>query len=346
MATLFFSLRTVMLSAMFAGTVTAAAASAAPEQGSSVLSAAIPADTRLVVADQRQMLQVAFAASGELKQLPFEVKFADFRGGPAILEAFRGGALDLALVGDTPPIQAHVSGYPLPIVAARMSTAVSYHFALTPGSKVASLEDFRGKKIAYAEGTAVQSFVLNTLKKAGLSKHDVTLVPLRIVDFTDAVRSGEVDVAPMNEPPFSRYLTAFKKDGAHALDGPFYDELPRQLTYLYASKKALEDPTKAAAIARFVQGWVKSEDWVRDNTDAWIQAYYVKSQNLPTDVGETIHQSLGGRSFPSLSSLIPLQQGLIDLIHAAGEIPARLDAHEEFDLRFDTIASDAAAGTR
>lgn len=122
--------------------------------------------------------------------------------------------------------------------------------------------------------------------------------------------------------------------------------MPKQLTYLYASKQALTDPVKTAAIAQFVQSWVKTEEWIQDNTDAWIQAYYVKSQNLPKETGETIHRSLGDRSFPPLSSLVSLQQGLIDLIHEAGEIPVRLDAREEFDLRFDTLAAGTAAGSR
>lgn len=320
----------------------ASAIGAAHAQAGGDFKTAVPASTQLVVADQRQQLQVSFAASGEEKKLPFKVKFADFRGGPAILEAFRARSLDIAIVGDAPPIQAHVSGNPLPIVGARQFTAVTYQYAVRPGLSVTSLNDIRGKKVAYAEGTATQSFVLATLNKIGLTKKDVTLVPLRIVDFLDAVRSGAVDVAPLNEPPFSRYVTNFKKDGASALPEKEVAGLPEGLSYLYASPAALKDPVKSAAIATFIAHWVKASQWTEDNEQAWVQAYYVKSQTLPAEVGKQVHQSLGKSSFPRLSDLIPRQQNTINLIHAAGDIPKKLDAKEEFDLRFNDIAANAA----
>lgn len=319
-----------------------ASLSVQPLLAQSALDAAIPPGTKLVVADQRQFLQVSFAASGELKKLPFQVQFADFRGGPAILEAFRGGALDLAVVGNGPPVQAHVSGYPLPIVGAKITDVSPYRYALRPGSDIKKLADLRGKKIAYTEGTAVQPFVLYTLNKLGLTKQDVTLVPLRIVDFTDAVRTGAVDAATMNEPPLSRYLTLFKKDGAQVLPEAEHEGLPLYVSYLYASQAALRDPVKTAAIAAFVRHWVKATQWTEDNADAWIQAYYVKSQGLPADVGATVHAAQGRSSFPKLGAFIPGQQEIIDLIHGAGEIPKRLDAAEEFDLRFDDVGARAA----
>ncbi len=315
-----------------------------PLSAQTALDAPIPPGTKLIVADQRQFLQVSFEASGELKKLPFQVQFADFRGGPAILEAFRGGALDLAIVGNGPPVQAHVSGFPLPIVGGKVTDAITYRIALRPGSDIQKLADLRGKKIAYTEGTAVQPFVLFVLNKLGLSKKDVTLVPLRIVDFTDAVRTGAIDAATMNEPPLSRYLTLFKKDGAQVLPDTEHEGLPVNVNYLYASQSALRDPVKTAAIAAFVRHWVKATQWTEANSQAWIQAYYVKSQGLPADVGATVHAAQGKSSFPRLSEFVPGQQQIIDLIHGAGEIPRRLDAAEEFDLRFDAVGARAAQG--
>ncbi len=158
----------------------AVAQSALPQQ--------VPAGTKLVVADQNEALQTLMRASGAQAKLGSEVAYANFLGGPAILEAFRAGALDLATVGNTPPIQAHAAGERILIVAARASSETDYFFAVRPGLKVATLEDFRGKSVAYGEGTARQPFVLNALKLAGLTKKDVKLVPLRAADFPDAIR--------------------------------------------------------------------------------------------------------------------------------------------------------------
>lgn len=297
----------------------------------------IPAGTKLVVADQNEALQTLIRASGVQAKLSSAVTYANFLGGPAILEAFRAGALDLATVGNTPPIQAHAAGERIPIVAARVSSETDYFLAVRPGLRINSLEELKGKSIAYGEGTGRQPFVLNALKLAGLTRKDVKLVPLRAADFPDAIRTGQVDVAALNEPHFSRYLADFADRGASALPKEQNDRLPKSLAYLYASKKALDDPGKAAAIREFVAGWIDASRWSHKNVDAWVDAYYVKRQNLKPADGRKIVESEGDFQFPLLASLIAKQQSLIDVIHEAGDLPKRLDAREEFDLRFDEV---------
>lgn len=334
----FRTLRATLLMNVAAVIISATFAASAAEQS---VPATVPKGTKLVVADQRQVLQVLFTASGQQKNLSSEVKFADFRGGPAILEAFRGGALDLATVGDTPPIQAQAAGIKLPIVAARLSTEPPYKLALRPGLKITKLAELRGKRIAYAEGTATQTFILGALKKAGLSKKDVTLVPVRTADFSDALRSGGVDVATLNEPPFAHYIKNNQAQGASALPASETEGLPPYLNYLYASEAALKDPAKVAAIREFIVLWIQAVHWAQANRDGWIDAYFVKSQRLSADNGRVIVESEGKFSFPLLRDLVARQQRAIDLIHQAGEIPKRLDAKEEFDFRFDEVITTA-----
>ncbi|MGX1791202.1 ABC transporter substrate-binding protein [Bosea sp. NPDC055332] len=314
-----------------------AAASVANAQ--SPLPTRIPAGTKLVAADQNEALQTLIRASGVQAKLSSTVTYANFLGGPAILEAFRAGALDLATVGNTPPIQAHAAGEQIPIVAARVSSETDYFLAVRPGLKINSLEELKGKSIAYGEGTGRQPFVLNALKLAGLTRKDVKLIPLRAADFPDAIRTGQVDVAALNEPHFSRYLADFADRGASALPKEQNDRLPKSLTYLYASKKALDDPAKAAAIREFVAGWIDASRWSHANVEAWVDAYYVKRQNLKPEDGRKIVGSEGAYEFPVLASLIAKQQALIDVIFEAGDLPKRLDARQEFDLRFDDVIS-------
>jgi len=297
----------------------------------------VPANTKLVVADQNEALQALMLASGAQAKLSSTVSYANFLGGPAILEAFRAGALDLATVGNTPPIQAHAAGEQIPIVAARVSSETDYFLALRPGLSLHRLEDLKGKSIAYGEGTGRQPFVLNALKLAGLTRKDVRLVPLRAADFPDAVRTGQVDVAALNEPHFSRYLADFADRGASAIPKEQNHRLPKSLTYLYASKKALDDPAKAAAIREFVVAWIDASRWSHSNVDAWVAAYHVKRQNLKPADGRKIVESEGTFEFPALASLVAKQQSLIDVIYEAGDLPKRLDARDEFDLRFDDV---------
>jgi sulfonate transport system substrate-binding protein len=130
-----------------------------------------------------------------------------------------------------------------------------------PGLGINSLEELKGKSIAYGKGTGRQPFVLNALKLAELTRKDVKLVPPRAADFPDAIRTGQVDAAALNEPDFSRYLADFADHGASALPKEQNDRLPKSLTYIYANKKALDDPAKAAAIREFVAGWIGASRW-------------------------------------------------------------------------------------
>jgi sulfonate transport system substrate-binding protein len=297
----------------------------------------VPSGTALVVGDQNEVLQTVMAASGEQARLAGKVTYANFLGGPAVLEAFRAGALDLATVGNTPPIQAQAAGERIPIVAAWQLSGLDYGLAVRPGLKLTRLADIRGKRIGYAEGTARQAFVLNLLKLAGLTRADVTFVPLRSADFPDAIRAGAIDVGPLNEPHFSRYLADYADRGAGAIPASEIARLPRGLSYLYASGAALEDTARTAAIADFVTHWIAAVRWSKANRDAWVDAYYVKQQNLSPADGRKIEETAGEVSFPLLRGLVEQQQATADLIYQAGDLPKRLEARAEFDFRFDEV---------
>ena len=99
----------------------------------------------------------------------------------------------------------------------------------------------------------------------------------------------------------------------------------------------MDDPAKLAAIREFVAAWIDANRWSHANAESWVEAYYVKRQNLKPADGRRIVEAEGRFAFPLLASLIAKQQALIDVIHEAGDLPKRLDAREEFDLRFDDV---------
>ncbi|WP_395104138.1 ABC transporter substrate-binding protein [Actinomadura sp. SCN-SB] len=308
------------------------------------LPTAVPAGAEIVFGDQNEQDQVLMRASGELGQMKAKVTYANFIGGPSILEAFRGDAIDLAVVADTPPIQAQAAGVDVPIIAARQERPFDYHLAIAPGANITTLRDLKGKKIAYGEGTGRQPYILRALKKAGLTKKDVTLVPLKAADFPDAIRNRQVDAAPLNEPHYTRYITEYRSRGGTGLPESETAGLATGLWYLYARREALRDPAKAAAIAEYVRHWVRAQAWVNKNPDAWIDAYVVKNQKLSPADGQAMIRSQGAFTFPKLDqALIARQQQTIDLLFEAGDLPKRLQAKEAIDTRFDPVIQEAAA---
>ncbi|MCU1626642.1 MAG: nitrate transporter substrate-binding protein [Pseudonocardia sp.] len=308
------------------------------------LPTAVSAGTTLVIADQSEAQQVALKASGELSKLPFTAEFANFTGGPAILEAFRAGAADIASVGDTPPIQALVAGEDVPIVLAKQNDPAGTQLAVAPGKAIRKLADLRGAKIAYAEGTAQQVIVLRALAKAGLSTKDVELVRLQLGDFNDAVRTGQVDVAPLNEPRLTRFLAEAGPRGGGVIDPAETAGTSSGLNYLYARREALQDPAKAAAIRAYVDHYIRSQQWINDHPEDWVQQYYVANQGIGAADGKRIVDSLGPSTFPHLdAALVQRQQDTIDVIDRAGELPKRVRASDGFDLRFEQVAAETAS---
>ena len=302
----------------------------------------IPPGTKLVVADQQERLQNLFRASGEFDTTPVKPEFANFTGGPEVLEAFRSEAADIAIVGDIPPINAQASGEDLPIVAAYRIDPNSTRLAVAPGANVHTLSELRGKKIAYAEGTAQQATVLRALEKAGLRAEDVQLVRLQLAEFNDAVRTGAVDVAPLNEPRLTRFLTQTGGKGT-TLPVAETNGTSTGLGFLYTRRAALKDPAKAAAIRAFVDHFIAARQWANTHPNEWIDSYYVKNQGVTRADGERIVASDGNWVFPPLDeALIATQQHSIDLLRASGGLPKPLDAHDHFDRRFDAVIEQAA----
>ncbi|QXZ80766.1 hypothetical protein [Rhizobium sp. L51/94] len=92
----------------------------------------VPNGTAIVIGDQNEQLQTLMTASGEQDRLSSKATYANFLGGPAILEAFRADALDVATVGNVPPIQAQAAGQEVPIVAAVKIAETDYELRCGP----------------------------------------------------------------------------------------------------------------------------------------------------------------------------------------------------------------------
>lgn len=306
----------------------------------------VPPGTTLVIADQQERLQTALRASGELEKLPFQVEFANFIGGPEILEAFRAEAADVSPVGDVPPIHALVAGQDVPIIAAYRTDPLGIKLAVAPGVQATTLADLRGKKIAYAEGTAQQAAILRALDQAGLTTSDVELVRLKLADFNDAVRTGQVDIAPLNEPRLTRFL---RTPGATVIPDSEARDIYPGLGYLYARRAATQDPAKSAALRALTAAFIRAFHWTNTHRDEWARIYYIENQKLSAEDAGRIVDSLGEWTFPRLNQqLIDQQQNTIDVIEAAGELPRKADASEGFDLRFDDVINETvtAIGAR
>lgn len=298
------------------------------------VSAAINANTKLLVADQSELIRHLLDASGERQKLHFQLELPNFAGGPAIFEAIRAGALDIAYVGDTPPIQARAAGFYLPIIATFSRELAQYRLLQHATAGVEHLSDLRGKRVSYVEGSGRQVFLIEALNRAGLTLKDVQPVYLRVSELNDALRAKAVDVATITEPHVTRLS---KQIGARLVPDPQERQLLPSTSYIYARPEALADPQKAKAIEQFLTAFVRAGRWSNANEKAWGAHYYSKYQRLDAETAAAIQASLSPLLFQTAAEAQPLHQRLIDTLHASGSLPKRLDAKDSFVSTFDHV---------
>jgi sulfonate transport system substrate-binding protein len=257
--------------------------------------------------------------------------------GPDVINAFRAKSLDLANNAGIPPIQAHYQGFDAKIVAINITRKPNYLFATKPGSDIRTVEDFKGKKLAFSQGQAQGVVLLRALKQAGLAYDEVKLVPLTSNQFLTALQSGQVDIAPLANSQAPAYLKQYEAKGAHTVTTDVVD----LLNLLWAPQSVLNDPAKAAAIAAYIPRWAQGQVWQYEHPDVWNEEFYVKTQNLTPEQAKSISVLANKPLFPpSWDEAIRWEQETADLL-AEGGFVKKFDVSSLFDHRFESIAARA-----
>ncbi|MEU9371468.1 ABC transporter substrate-binding protein [Streptomyces avermitilis] len=337
--------RRLFLTSLLGATAAAAglsgcADSSAAAKGSSPsapLATKIPSGTSLKIASYQNVQQVQFRLAG-LSELPFTVSsWANIGAGPDVINAFRAKSLDVANNAGIPPIQAHFQGFDAKIVAINVTRKPNYVFATKPGSDIRTVEDFKGKRLAFSQGQAQGVVLLRALKKAGLKYDEVDLVPLTSNQFLTALQAGQVDIAPLANQQSPAYLKQYGSKGAHTIPTDVVD----LLNLLWAPTSVLADSAKAAAVAAYIPRWAKGQVWAYEHPDQWNKEFYVKTQNLTLAQAESITKLANKPLFPpSWDEAVTWEQETADLLAEGGFVKA-FKVGSLFDHRFEGIAAKA-----
>ena len=308
--------------------------------------ARVPPGVKLTIGDP--MTERVLEHTGWIKDLPFQVQWAEITGGPAVTEAFHAKALDVGASADIPPIHAIWVGIPVKMIAVRFrqdpQAHPSYFLAVAPKSNIHSLADLRGKRIAFSPGQVQGEVVLRSLEAAHLTPKDVKLVELPSTGgdlYINALIGGLVDVAPIGAGAAAKhYIDGYGAEGARLIR---HADVRDDLTDLYVRTETLEDPGKAAALKQYMKFWGRAQDWIATHPDEWAQLYYVKNQGLSPADAHYVMQANGQPDIPrDWTEAIALQQASIDLM--ARETHRRpFGAASLFDRRFETVPADAIA---
>ncbi|HTU04484.1 MAG TPA: ABC transporter substrate-binding protein [Trebonia sp.] len=307
----------------------AAAASASPSSSVNLSS------VTLNVGDQKGTgAEAVLKAAGLLSTLPFKVNWSDFTSGPPMLEAMASGSVDIGGVGDAPPVFAASGGEGVEIVGARSTPSGDQDAIVVPkGSSITSIQQLKGKKIAYGSGSSANYHLLTVLTKAGLTKSDVTLVNLQPAPALAAFTSGAVDAWDI-WPPYVQQVVA--QDGARVLAiGPQYGS---PYSFEVASKAAVANPEKAAAINVYLATLNKAYTWTAEHPSAWGAAWSAAA-GLPASITDVAAKVDATTPVPITSAVTASEQNLVSQFYKAGLIPTNVDMSQYITTQFNSTAA-------
>ncbi|TFV56944.1 ABC transporter substrate-binding protein [Mycobacterium sp. PS03-16] len=296
----------------------------------------VPAGTKLVVAEQNSTQSLPWNLADAGRDAPYAVEFADFSGGAAVIEALRSGAADIGSIGEAPvPIAVDNGVTDLVTVGlqANPGTSGGYYLVARPDSGITSIEQLRGKRVAYPPGSGRHMITAGLLKRHGLDlRTDVQPVELAGAEVVPTFAAGAVDAAivlgnqyyQLGEPPVLG-------DGKGINTG---------IQTLIVRKDILDDPVKAAAIGDYVGRAIAANNWKDNHADEWINAYYVDQQGITHDQGKTLYEEDGLTAYyPIDDQSTALFQQVADGLFESGVTKTRVDITPYVDGRYNAIVT-------
>lgn len=151
----------------------------------------------LAVAKERGAIEARLASLGA------SVAWVEFSFGPPLLEALSLGSIDFGQTGDAPPIFAQAAKANLVYAAAQPNGGSGSAILLPKGSEIRTLQDLKGKRVAFAKGSSAHNLTIAALEKAGLSYRDIEPVTLAPADAAAAFARGAVDAWTVWDPYFA-----------------------------------------------------------------------------------------------------------------------------------------------
>ena len=319
-----------------ANSQTASNATTSPNGAQSAAQADV-ADVTLHIGDQAGTgAQALLTAAGLIDKLPFKADWSDFTSGPPMLQAMGAGSVDVGGVGNAPPVFAAAGGDQLAIVGALQANPNGSALLVPKGSAIHDVQQLKGKRIAVAQGSSADYHLLTVLTKAGISVHDVTLVYLQPAAGLAALSSGHVDAWDIWSPFIEEGETL---DGATAIvTGQGYGS---PYSFTVASRAALADPAKAAAIRDYLALIAQAHRWANNHLSAWA-AVWAKASGLPLTVMTHAASDDSSLAVPITPAVIASEQQVANAFTTSGLIPVHVNFSQFVDTAFNATAGTTA----
>ena len=184
------------------------------------------------------------------------VNLTSFQDGPTIIAAMESGSIDIGYIGQGAHklcIQGNAKIFAL--------SHISNGDAVIGGPEVKTLEDLKGKKVAYSSGTSSEDILKNALTKAGLTMDDIEAVEMEAANIVTAMLSGGVDACATWSPNSLKIMEEGEDLTLLCDNKTFIDTTVSLASWIVTPSYADENADK---ILKFTKALYKAMDYAAD----------------------------------------------------------------------------------
>ncbi len=271
---------------------------------------------------QKNGLLLAAKARGAIEAaLPDRaVAWRDFPSGPPLLEALSVGSgvggIDFGGSGDTPPIFSQYAGAAFVYVAAQPVSGDAAAIITPAASKLRTVADLRGAKVAFTRASSSQRFVQAALATGGLTLADIAPINLTPTQAAAAFAAGAVDAWATWDPFLAEAEVA---SGARVLVAGH--GLARSDSFIVANARVAA--ASPATIVAALDALAATAAWATANRSS-LAALIAAGDTVGPAVAARIAMRQDLAITPLTPAVVARQQRIADDLHADGALPARV----------------------
>lgn len=245
-----------------------------------------------------------------------KIVWVEFPAGPPLLEALAVGSIDLGATGDSPPVFAQAAGKDLVYVAYESPAPEGSAVVVPVNSPIRSLEDLKGKRVAFTKGSSAHFLTAQVLKKAGLGLADIQPLYLQPADARAAFEGGNVDAWTIWDP----YYAAIEQSGKARVLTTSKGLTSNNSFYLASSRLARQHPATIAAVLEELNKVSTAASRPQDTAQLITRLLGLE----PAVVERFVARRPGSPVLPLTPQIVAEQQAVADTFHQARLIPAAI----------------------
>ena len=205
---------------------------------------------------------------GYFEEAGITVNLMEFADGPTIIAAMESGTIDMGYIGQG----AHklcINGNAKIFALSHISNGD----AVIGGPNVKTLEDLKGKTVAYSSGTSSEDILKMGLDKAGLTMDDIKAMDMDASNIVTAMLSGGVDACATWSPNSLKILEVMPEATKLTDNMTFADKTVSLASWICMPKYA---ETNRDTLLRFTRALFKGMDYAADEhydeVSTWVSA--------------------------------------------------------------------------